>query len=80
MEGHEAHQRYVKNFFDIQFPKGDVPIWAVEALATADIHITTTLTAPSVEENLGVGGGNEEEGEGGEEMVGKKAKVDSEEP
>lgn len=50
MEGHEAHEAYVKNFFKIQFPNGDVPMWAVEALATADIHITTTLTEPSAAE------------------------------
>lgn len=30
---------------DIQFPAGDVPVWVVDALATADIHISTTLSA-----------------------------------
>ena len=45
MEGPAAHTAYVENFMRLQFPQGDVPIWAVEALATADIHITTTLSA-----------------------------------
>lgn len=67
MDGHEAHEAYVRNFFKIQFPQGDVPVWAVEALATADIHITTTLTkdAPEKKEDL--------------EGAAKKAKVDNEE-
>lgn len=47
MDGPEVHAKYVQDFFAIQFPQGDVPIWAVEALATADIHVTTTLTAPT---------------------------------
>lgn len=45
MEGPAAHTAYVEEFMRLQFPQGDVPIWAVEALATADIHITTTLSA-----------------------------------
>lgn len=67
MEGHEAHEAYVRNFFKIQFPAGDVPVWAVEALATADIHITTTLTKDSPEKK-------EEDAEGAT----KKAKIDGE--
>ena len=45
MEGPAAHTAYVEEFMRLQFPQGDVPVWAGEALATADIHITTTLSA-----------------------------------
>lgn len=43
MQGTEAYHKYVRDFMSIQFPAGDVPRWAVDALATADIHIDTTL-------------------------------------
>lgn len=45
MEGPEAHAKYVRDFFALQFPQGDVPLWVVEALATVDITVPTTLTA-----------------------------------
>mmetsp|Transcript_77285 Transcript_77285/g.151620 ORF Transcript_77285/g.151620 Transcript_77285/m.151620 type:complete len:449 (-) Transcript_77285:17-1363(-) len=44
MQGPDAHEQYVRDFMKIQFPKGDVPTWAVEALATVGINITTTVT------------------------------------
>ena len=44
MDGTEAYHQYVRDFMSIQYPAGDVPLWAVDALATADIHIETTLT------------------------------------
>ena len=76
MEGHEAHEQYVRNFFAIQFPQGDVPFWAVEALATADIHITTTLTGPSDKEKGVNSGGDAAEEEVVVEGSNKKVKVD----
>lgn len=51
MEGTEAYHKYVRDFMSIQFPAGDVPLWVVDALATADIHIETTLTAAAAEED-----------------------------
>jgi hypothetical protein len=44
MEGEEAFEAYVRQFLVEQFPKGDIPIWVVEALAAGDIYIKTTLT------------------------------------
>jgi hypothetical protein len=61
MDGPAAHEKYVRDFMAMQFPQGDVPVWAVEALATVDIHIETTLTADSV---------------GGEPQDAKKARVE----
>lgn len=43
LEGQEAFEVYVKTFLGGMFPKGDVPVWVVEALAEADIAITSTL-------------------------------------
>ena len=45
MEGGDSFERYVKHFMGIQFPAGDVPLWIVDALSTADINITSTITS-----------------------------------
>lgn len=55
MEGPAAHEQYVRDFMALQFPAGDVPVWAVEALATADIHISTTLSSAPSTAPVGVG-------------------------
>jgi hypothetical protein len=76
MEGPAAHEKYVKDFLALQFPAGDVPVWAVEALATANIHVTTTLTADAQSKGPGVA----EEADGGQEgaegPAAKRAKSD----
>lgn len=44
MEGPEAFKTYVQRFLQLQFPGGDVPLWVVDALAVADIPVTTIST------------------------------------
>ena len=43
IQGQAEYEQYIRNFFDKQFPKGDVPLWVVSALKVANINITTTL-------------------------------------
>jgi tRNA-guanine family transglycosylase len=43
MEGPAQHTEFVRQFFRVQYPEGDVPLWAVEALATVDIEVSSTL-------------------------------------
>jgi hypothetical protein len=59
MEGPEAHEKYVKDFMAMQFPAGDVPVWAVEALASVDIRIETTLTTSTADAAVAADGGSE---------------------
>lgn len=78
MEGPAAHEQYVKDFLALQFSAGDVPVWAVEALATADIHVTTTLTADSQPGQVPVQEGAEERPAGEEDgPTAKRAKVET---
>jgi hypothetical protein len=44
LEGSESFEKYVRTFLSVMFPRGDVPMWAVDALAEAGILVTTTLT------------------------------------
>lgn len=47
LEGPEAFEAYVKKFLNGMFPKGDVPLWVVQALAEADIEVSSTLQSSS---------------------------------
>jgi hypothetical protein len=44
MTGDEAFEQFVKEFLSLQFPKGNIPLWVVDALGEAGIEVTTTLT------------------------------------
>ena len=37
------YEQYIRDFLHNMFPLGDVPLWTVDALAHADINITSTL-------------------------------------
>ena len=43
MAGSDVYEEYIRDFLNKMFPSGDVPLWAVDALAHAQIGITTTL-------------------------------------
>ena len=44
MEGPKSHEQYVRTFLSTMFPKGDVPLWVVDALESVQIKVTSTLT------------------------------------
>jgi hypothetical protein len=48
LAGDDEYEAFVLNFLSNMFPEHDIPLWAVEALATVNIRVTTTLTAQSV--------------------------------
>ena len=43
LEGSAAHEAFINQFLTSHYPAGDVPLWAVHALASVDIHVATTL-------------------------------------
>ncbi len=45
LQGDEVYEAFVKNFLQNMFPKGDVPLWVVEALSKVDIHVQSTLSS-----------------------------------
>ena len=45
LEGDDEFEAFVLSFLQQMFPRGDVPLWTVEALASVDIHVSTTCTA-----------------------------------
>jgi queuine tRNA-ribosyltransferase catalytic subunit len=47
LQGPEGFTAFVKSFLNTMFPKNDVPLWVVEALAEAGIAVTTTCVAKS---------------------------------
>ena len=61
LDGERTYEQFIRNFLSVMYPKGDVPIWTVEALAVAGTEIQTTCV-PGVKgekkrDNNGGGGG-----------------------
>ena len=71
LDGEEAFCHYVRRFLSELFPRGDVPIWVVEALAVAGIDVADMKTAESSEDiersTTGASSGVSADAVGGEE-------------
>ncbi len=40
---------FVRSYLSVMFPKGDVPLWVVDALGDAGIDVASTLVASAAE-------------------------------
>jgi queuine tRNA-ribosyltransferase len=45
LQGAAAHHAFISAFLGEHFPAGDVPTWVVDALASVDIHVKSSLAA-----------------------------------
>jgi queuine/archaeosine tRNA-ribosyltransferase len=59
-EGKEGFERFVRSFLSLQFPKGNIPIWVVDALQVG-AGITPVVTTLSRESNSGENENNNED-------------------
>jgi queuine tRNA-ribosyltransferase len=59
--GKDSHVKYIQTFLSNMFPEGDVPMWVVDALASVDITVTTTIEATAEDGEAGEGKRKREE-------------------
>ena len=72
MGGTDTYEQFIRGFLSDMFPKGDVPLWTVDALGCAGFKVESTvtrdseMTAPHTEEEDEGNGGDKGRGRGGD--------------